>query len=274
VDCSLIIARTIMSWPIKNMYLDVLDPKYLEKPRNFDPDRQKQIQLNLLTSFIAVGATGSFKTNSVLQIILAYGPVWDSFTLSSRTLDEPLYNWFQDHMVEQKREGKIKWYRVCDDLSDIPTLDRPKQPRPQVDSDEDDSDAEQKADEPYYYGKEKQLSHCIVVDDAIMESPKRLATLNDMVIRGRKYGITLFIISQDWTRTPLAWKRNATYFVFKAIPPRQLKRIAGDVTSDITPDEFVKRYHAAMQEKHDMFFVDKSLSSIGQLELMFRRNLG
>jgi hypothetical protein len=265
-----------MSWPIQNMYVDVLDPKYLDKPRKFDSVRQKQIHLNLLTTFIAVGATGSFKTNSVLQIILAYGPgVWDSLLLCSRTLDEPLYNWYRDHMVEQKREGKIKWYRVCDDLSDIPPLDRPKQPPPPADSDNDESeDEEMKFEEPYYYGKEKQLNHCIVVDDAIMESPKKLAALNDAVIRGRKYGITLFIISQDWTRTPLAWKRNATYFIFKAIPPRQLKRIAGDVTSDITPDEFVKKYHAAMQEKHDMFFVDKSLSSIGQLDLMFRRNLG
>ena len=31
---------------------------------------------------------------------------------------------------------------------------------------------------------------------------------------------------------------------------RQSNRIAGDVTCDITPDEFVKTYHAAMQEKH------------------------
>jgi hypothetical protein len=264
-----------MSWPIKNMYLDVLDPKYLDKPRRFDPARQKQINLNLLTTFIAVGSTGSFKTNSVLQIILAYGPVWDSFTLCSRTLDEPLYNWFHDYMIEQKRQGKIKWYRVCDDLLDMPPLDRPKQPQPLLDSDDDNSeDDEAKVDEAYYYGKEKQLNHCIVVDDAIMESPKKLAALNDAVIRGRKYGITLFIISQEWTRTPLAWKRNATYFVFKAIPPRQLKRIAGDVTNDVTSDEFVRRYNAAMQEKHDMFFVDKSLSSIGQLDLMFRRNLG
>ena len=94
-----------MSWPIQNMYVDVLDPKYLDKPRKFDPVRQKQIHLNLLTTFIAVGSTGSFKTNSVLQIILAYGPVWDSLLLCSRTLDEPLYNWYRDYMVEQKREG-------------------------------------------------------------------------------------------------------------------------------------------------------------------------
>ena len=86
--------------------------------------------------------------------------------------------------------------------------------------------------------------------------------------------ITLFMISQDWYRTPLYWKRNATYFVFKAIPPRQIKRIAGDVTSDITPDEFVRRYNAAMKEKHDFLLVDKSLSSMGNIDLMFRRNLG
>jgi hypothetical protein len=74
-----------MSYPIKNMYVEVLDPKYLDKPREFE--RQKQINLNLLTSFIAVGSTGSFNTNSVLQIILGYGDVWDSFTFCARTTD-------------------------------------------------------------------------------------------------------------------------------------------------------------------------------------------
>ena len=130
-----------MSWPIKNMYLDVLDPKYLDKPRTFD--HQKQIHLNLLSIFIAVGSTGSFKTNSVLQIILAYGPVWDSFTLCAKTLDEPLYNWLKDYLAEQKRQGKIKWYRVCDDLLDLPPLDPPKQPQPLVEGDDGDSEDEQ-----------------------------------------------------------------------------------------------------------------------------------
>ena len=264
-----------MSWPIQNMYTDVLDPKYLDKPRTFE--RQRQIQLNLLSIFIIVGSTGSFKTNSALQIILGYGAVWDSFTLCAKTLDEPLYNWFCDYMAEQKRQGNIKWFRVCDDLLDLPPLDRPKQPRPLlVDSDNDDDDdmKQQAKPEPYYYGAEKQMSHCIIVDDAIMESPKKLAVLHDYITRGRKYGITLFMLSQDWYRTPLYAKRNATYFVLKAIPPRQLKRLAGDVTSDITPSEFVEKYNAAMQEKHDFCLVDKSLSSAGRMELMFRRNLG
>jgi hypothetical protein len=262
------------AWPIRDMYLEVLHPKYLSKPRTFA--RQQQIHLNLLSSFIAVGSTGSYKTNSVLQIFLAYGDVWDSVVLCAKTLDEPLYNWFKDYLEEQKRQGKIKWYRICDDLADIPPLDRPKQPQPMVDSDDESEDDQPTSEEPYYYGKEKHLSHCIIADDMIMESPKKLAVLNDVVTRGRKYGITLFVMSQDWYRTPLYFKRNATYFVLKAIPPRQLKRMAGDITSDITADEFVNRYKAAMVAPHDFFLVDRSLSSIGtgNLELMFRRNLG
>jgi hypothetical protein len=62
--------------------------------------------------------------------------------------------------------------------------------------------------------------------------------------------------------------------VLKAIPPRQLKRLAGDITNDISSGEFVEKYNAALQEKHDFMLIDKSLSSAGQLELMFRRNLG
>ena len=245
-----------MSYPIKNMYVEVLDPKYLDKPRMFE--RQKQINLNLLTSFIAVGSTGSFKNNSVLQIILAYGDVWDSFTLCARTTDEPLYRWFADHMEEQLRLGKIRWSLICDDLSDLPPLDAPKGQK----------------NAPYSYGSEKQLSHCVLVDDYILSSPAKLAVLNDMFTRGRKYGITLFVMSQDWRQTPLYFKRNATYFILKAIPPRQIKRIAGDVTSDITPEEFVRLYHSAMKESHDFFLVDKSISSMGKSELMYRRNLG
>jgi hypothetical protein len=99
---------------------------------------------------LAVGSTGSFKTNSVLQIILAYGPVWDSFTLCAKTLDEPLYNWFKDYMAEQKRQGQIKWYRICDDLLDLPPLDQSKQP-PHPLADDDDSDGDWiEREEPYY----------------------------------------------------------------------------------------------------------------------------
>ena len=244
-----------MSWPIQNMYVDVLHPKYLDKPRVFE--RQKQINLNLLSSFIAVGSTGSFKTNSVLQIILAYGDVWDSFTLCARTTDEPLYRYFKDYMEEQLRLEKIQWSLICDDLSDLPPLDVPKGQK----------------DAPYSYGSEKQLSHCVIVDDFIMSSPSQLAVLNDMFTRGRKYGITLFVMSQDWRQTPLYFKRNATYFILKAIPPRQIRRIAGDVTSDITTEEFVRKYNAAMKEPHDFFLVDKSVSSMGTPH-MYRRNLG
>ena len=121
------------------MYTNVLDPKYLDKPRTFE--RQRQINLNLLSIFITVVSTGSFKTSSVLQIILAYGPGFDSFTLCVKTPDEPFYDWFRDYMAQQKRQGHIKWYRVCDDLLKLPPLDRPKQPGPlMVDSNDDDAD--------------------------------------------------------------------------------------------------------------------------------------
>ncbi|MGI0134422.1 MAG: hypothetical protein ACREBW_05640, partial [Candidatus Micrarchaeaceae archaeon] len=73
---------------------------------------------------------------------------------------------------------------------------------------------------------------------------------------------------------PLFWRRNFTYAAFKNITTRQLKRIAGDVTSDITPNRFVELYQQAIQRKQDWFFVDKSSSSQGDLSLMFRRNLG
>jgi hypothetical protein len=263
------------AWPIQNMYEEVLSPEHLDKPRTFE--RQELIKLNLLSIFIAVGATGSYKTNSVLQIFLAYGPIWDSVTLSAKCLDEPLYNWFKTYLAEQKRQGKIKWYRISDDLAAIPPLDRPKQPQPLMDSDDDESaDDQLESDEPYYYGKEKHLNHCIIADDMIMESPKKLAVLNDAVTRGRKFGITLFVLSQCWYRTPLYCKRNATYFVLKSIPPRALKRAAGDITDDITAAEFVHRYKAAMVAPHDFFLIDRSLSTLsqGNHELMFRRNLG
>ena len=239
------------------MYTKVLDPKYLDPPREFE--RQKQIHLNLLSSFVVVGSTGSFKTNSVLQTILAYGDVWDSFTLCARTTDEPLYRWFKDHMDQQLRLEKIQWSLICDDLSDLPPLDAPK--------------GGQQKDAPYSYGSEKQLNHCVIVDDFILSSPSKLAVLYDMFTRGRKYGITLFVMSQDWRHTPLYFKRNATYFILKAIPPRQIRRIAGDISSDLTTEEFVHKYKEAIKEPHDFFLVDKSVSSMGTPH-MYRRNLG
>ena len=236
-----------MHYEIQNMYEEVLEEKYLDKPRPFV--NQDKIHTELLSRYLIVGSTGSMKTNTALQIMLAHGPgVFHTLTICCPSLDEPLYRWLQDYAVEEQRLGRIKWAKFCTELKQLPPLQ--------------------------HYEREKHLNHYVLLDDLISSSKEDLKLVDPFLMKSRKAGITLHVLSQDWTRIPLFWRRNFTYAAFKNITVRQLKRIAGDVTSDITPQRFVELYQQAVQRKQDWFFVDKSSSSQGSLSLMFRRNLG
>ena len=231
---------------VQNMYEDVLDEKYLDQPRLYA--KQDQIRCELLSRYLIAGSSGSMKTNTALQIMLAHGPVWDTFTVCCPSLDEPLYRWLQDYVAEEQRQGRVKWAKFCTELKQLPSL--------------------------HDYEREKHLNHYVLLDDLVSSSKEDLRLVDPFLMISRKAGITLFVLSQDWTRLPLCWRRNFTYAVFKNISARQLRRIAGDVTSDVTPSRFVELYQQANQRKQDWFFVDKSSSSQGDLSLMFRRNLG
>jgi hypothetical protein len=233
------------SYDVQNMY-EVLDEKYLDRPRHFD--NESRIHCELLSRYLIVGSTASMKTNSAIQIMLAHGRIWDTFSVCCLSLDEPLYRWLQDYVAEEQRQGRVKWAIFCTDLKQLPPL--------------------------HHYEKEKHLNHYCLIDDMINSSKKDLKLVDLLFMKSRKAGLTVHVLSQDWTRIPLFWRRNFTYAVFKSINARQLKRIAGDVTSDVTPNRFVELYQQAIQRKQDWFFVDKSCSSQGNLSLMFRRNLG
>jgi hypothetical protein len=235
-----------MSYDVQNMYEDVLDEKYLDRPRHYD--NENRIHCELLSRYLIVGSTGSMKTNSALQIMLAHGPVWDTFTVCCLSLDEPLYRWLQDYVAEEKRQGRVKRAIFCTDLKQLPLLQ--------------------------HYEKEKHLNHYVLINDMINSSKEDLKLLDPWFMKSRKAGITLHVLSQDWVRIPLFSRRNFTYAAFKNINVRQLKRIAGDVTSDIMPSGFVELSQHAIPRKQDFFFVDKSSSSQGNFSLMFRRNLG
>jgi hypothetical protein len=235
-----------MHYEIQDMYEEVLDDKYLDKPRPFL--NQDKIHTELLSRYLIVGSSGSMKTNSALQIMLAHGPVWDTVTVCCLSLDEPLYRWLQDYVEEENRQGRVKWAIFCTDLTQLPPLQ--------------------------HYEDQKQLNHYVLIDDMMSQSKSELSVLNSWFMKSRKAGVTLLVLSQDWLRIPVFFRRNFTYAVFKNVNVRQLRRICGDVTSDIAPNGFVELYQQAIQRTQDFSFVDKSSSSQGNMALMFRRNLG
>jgi hypothetical protein len=235
-----------MNYEIQNMYEEVLDEKYLDKPRPFP--NQQRIHTELLSRYLIVGSTASMKTNTALQIMLAHGSVWDTITVCCLSLDEPLFRWLQDYVDDEKRQGRVKWAIFCTNLTQLPPLQ--------------------------HYEEQKHLNHYVLIDDMMTQTKSELSILNSWFMKSRKAGVTLLVLSQDWVRIPVFFRRNFTYAVFKNVNVRQLKRICGDVTSDITPDRFVEMYRETMQRKQDFFFVDKSGSSQGDMGLMFRRNLG
>jgi hypothetical protein len=107
------------NYDVQNMY-EVLDERYLDTPRHYD--NESRIHCELLSRYLIVGPSGSMKTNTALQIMLAHGKIWDTYTVFCPSLDEPLLRWLQDYVVEEQRQGRVKWAKFCTEFKQLPSL--------------------------------------------------------------------------------------------------------------------------------------------------------
>lgn len=247
----------VTSVRIPNLYQEVLDKRFLDQPRDFKS--RGLMHCELLQRWLYYSGTGGGKTNAAVACFLAYGgsATFDSVTVCSKTLDEPLYRFLMDYCRTEKEAGRLRWARFCSDLDDVPTLDNP-------------TDVE-----PYCYEHERELNHWLCVDDQVCSGKDKLQRLDDFWMRGRKFGITSALLVQSWTKSPIFLRSNSEYIVLgRFIPPRSVtERIAGDV-SMINGKRFGELYAEAVRggDMNVFLLVDRSTASAGT-PWMFRRCL-
>ena len=126
---------------------------------------------------LCLGGTGSGKSNSFINYISrSSGEFYKIIVCSFSTTDEPLYN-----MLEET--GKIE---LINDIEEVP-------------SEFDD--------------RHKDKPKLIVFDDFLNLQKKDMKKINKYLIAGRKFGFSVWLMSQDYTSVPKVLVRNINYFI-------------------------------------------------------------
>jgi len=128
---------------------------------------------------LCLGGTGSGKSNALINYISrSSGEFYKIIVCSFSTTDEPLYN-----MLEET--GKIE---LINDIDEVPDLEE-------------------------FDDKDKNKPKLIVFDDFLNVEKKKMKKIHKYLISSRKFGFSVWLMSQDYTSVPKVLVRNINYFI-------------------------------------------------------------
>jgi len=174
---------------------------------------------------LCIGPTGSGKSNSLLDYIARSSGEYHKIIICSfSTLDEPLYNF-----LKQKNER----VEFVNDVDEIPELNE-------------------------FDDEEKNKPKLIVFDDFLILTKKEMKKINPYLISGRKYGFTVFLLSQEYVSIPKILTRNIQYFLlYKINDGISIDRIIKNHNMyGVDKDVFKKAYHLATKEPLNFMLLD------------------
>jgi len=186
---------------------------------------------------VCIGGTGSGKSNAVINYISrSSGEFYKIIVCSFSTTDEPLYN-----MLEET--GKIEL------ISDI----------------EEDPDLEEYDDE------HKDKPKLIVFDDFLNLQKKDMKKIAKYLIAGRKFGFSVWVMSQDYASVPKIIVRNINYFIlFKINDNISLNNIIRNHNvSNVEPSVIKAACSLCTQTFGNFFMIDMKTTNLYEI---FRHN--
>ena len=108
------------------------------------------------------------------------------------------------------------------------------------------------------YNPGKKSKTLIIFDNKIADmihKKKRNFIVTKLFIGGRKLNISLVFITQSYFKVPKDVRLNTTHFFIAKIPnKRELREIAINHSSDISPKDFISIYKKCTVEPYSFFF--------------------
>ena len=211
-----------MSDKVKNYY--ELLPKEFKRETKLDKNfKNHLIQPNSM--ICAIGGTNSGKTNALMDFLSRKNEAfYDILIFSGSTTDEPLYNMLQ---------SKIPELRMFKDRQEFPSLSE---------FDNEDKDQEK----------------LVIFDDFIDLKPKEMQKINEYLKSARKFGITVWLMSQNYTSIPKKIVRNIHYYIMFRLNDNVSinKIIKNHNINGISKDKFKDHYLKATSEPRQFFCID------------------
>jgi len=189
------------------------------------PSKWKNHHISHNSMILCIGGTGTGKTNSLIDYLSrSSGEFHKIIICSFSTLDEPLYNFLQE------KNDKIEF---VNDVEEIPSLDE-------------------------FDDETKNRAKLIIFDDFINLTKKEFKKINPYLISGRKYGFTVWLMSQEYVSIPKVITRNIQYFLlYKINDSVSVDRIIKNHNMyNVDKDVFKKAYQLATKEPLNFFLLD------------------
>ena len=186
---------------------------------------------------LCLGGTGSGKSNALINYISrSSGEFYKIIVCSFSTTDEPLYNMLED-------TGKIE---LINDIDEVPSLEE-------------------------FDDKNKDKPKLIVFDDFINLPKKDMKKINEYLIAGRKFGFSVWLMSQNYTSVPKVLVRNISYFIlFKMSDNISLNNIIRNHNISDVDSSIIKSACSLWTQTFGNFFMIDMKT--GNLDERFRHN--
>jgi len=186
---------------------------------------------------LCIGGTGSGKSNALINYISrSSGEFYKIIVCSFSTTDEPLYN-----MLEET--GKIE---LINDIDEVPDLEE-------------------------FDDKDKNKPKLIVFDDFLNVEKKKMKKINKYLVSSRKFGFSVWLMSQDYTSVPKLLVRNINYFIlFKINDNISLNNIIRNHNiADVDSSIIKSSCNLCTQTFGNFFMIDMKT---GDMDERFRHN--
>ena len=191
------------------------DDNKLTNP-NFDIHK-----INVPFRMLIVGASGSGKTNTALNIIQAMSNTFSSIDIITKNADEKLYNY-----LKQKIKKNLNIY---EGVSKIPNVD----------------------------SYDKSSNHLIIFDDLMLDKMDKIC---DFYIRSRKMSCSCMFLTQSYigngTKEFRTIRKNCDYIILKKINGvNDLKLINREYSLGVDNETFLNMYNQIINEDFNNFLM-------------------
>lgn len=214
--------------------------KFKEDERHYETE--KTVQIKLPFRMVITGASGSGKTNALINIIQKIN-AFDKIMIWAKDTEEPLYASFIDDIRTYEKKHGASILTVSNTIDDLPSVD----------------------------SINKENNTVLVIDDMVTEKDKALSKVSEYFTRGRKKNVTPIFLTQSYFDVPTIIRKQCNYFIFTKISgERDLNMILKDFRLGITEEQIMKLYNEATKGGFPNFFMIDLQTN--DKDLRFRRN--
>lgn len=205
---------------VKNFYKEIPED---ESKKNDNP-HFKEHNIKIPFRMVIVGASGSMKTNTALDMIEKFADTFYHITVCCRYKDEPLYKLLQDSLPK----SQLKIIEVIgEDLSGLPPVNNMKKTDPHT---------------------------LVIFDDLVLV--KDQAPIEEYFIRARKGNCSLMYLTQSYYKCPKTIRIQLSHVIFKKLQSvRDLDTILREYALGVTVDQLRDMYIECTKTKLDWLMI-------------------